>query len=135
VIAPENAERFIRRMYDRWNADGIAPVAEDFFDADISYHDDAVWPGGSAHRGRAAVTARFQEVVATLGLREAVVERVVGSGDQVAWVIRTTGRSPGADLPSEHRWGYVGRIADGRLAYFRAYYDADEALADVGLTE
>jgi hypothetical protein len=81
------------------------------------------------------VVARFDEVVTTLGLKEAVVERVVDSGEAAVWVIRTSGRSPGADVPSDHRWGYVGRIANGRLTYFRAYYSADEALAAVGLSE
>jgi ketosteroid isomerase-like protein len=134
-MSQENAEQFIRRMYDRWNAEGIGAAAEDFFDANVSYHDDTVWPGGGEHNGRFAVIARFQEAVATLGLKEAAVERVVEVGEQVAWVMRTTGRSPGADVPNEHRWGYVGSIAGGKLVYFRAYYNAPEALEAVGLSE
>jgi ketosteroid isomerase-like protein len=134
-MSQENAEQLIRRMYDRWNAEGIGALAEDFFDVNVSYHDDGVWPGGGEHNGRPAVIARFEEAVATLGLKEAAVERVAEVGEQVAWVMRTTGRSPGADIPNEHRWGYVGRIASGKLVYFRAYYNAEEALKAVGLEE
>jgi ketosteroid isomerase-like protein len=131
-MSRESSEQFIHRFYERWNAEGIGSTAEDFFDARVEYHDDTVWPGGGAHNGRPAVTARFQEVVNTLGLMEAVVERVVDNGSEVGWIIRTTGRSPGADVPNDHRWGYVGRIAGGKLVYFRAYYHAEEALEVVG---
>jgi ketosteroid isomerase-like protein len=127
----ESPEQFIRRLYERWTADGIRAAAEDCFDAQIEYHDDAVWPGGGAHRGRSAVISRFEEVIEVLGISEAVVERVIDTGDEVAWVIRVTGRSPGADVPNDHRWGYVGRIAGGRLLCFRAYYEAEEALEAV----
>jgi len=135
AMSQESTEHFIRRMYERWNAEGIGATADEFFDANVEYEDDSVWPGGGAHIGRPAVVARFEEVIATLGLREAVVERVVDTGEAAAWVIRTSGRSPGADVPSEHSWGYVGRIANGRLTRFRAYYSAEDALDAVGLAE
>ncbi|HWX52669.1 MAG TPA: nuclear transport factor 2 family protein [Solirubrobacteraceae bacterium] len=134
-MSQENAEQFIRRLYERWNREGIRAVAEDFFDAQVEYYDDAVWPGGGTHRGRPAMIARFREAIETLGIKESVVERVVDTGDRVAWVIRATGRSPAADVPHDHRWGYVGRIAGGKLVYFRAYHDADQALKAVGPAE
>jgi len=130
-MSQENAQQFIHRLYERWNTEGIRSIAEDFFDARIVYHDDAVWPGGGVHNGRPAMIARFREVVETLGVTESVVERVVETKDGVAWVIRATGRSPGAEVPHDHRWGYVGRIDGGKLVYFRAYYDADDALRAV----
>src|SRR5271169_984924 len=122
-------------MYEAFNAEGVDAVAEDFFAAEIEYHDDAVWPGGGAHHGRQAVAARFEEVIAVLGITEAQVERVVDSRQGSAWVIRAVGHSPGASVPNDHRWGYVGRIADGRLVYFRAYYDPEQALKAAGLEE
>ena len=134
-MSQENVERFIRRLYERWNAEGIRAMAGDFFDAQVEYHDDVVWPGGGVHIGRDAMIARFREVIEVLGIKESVVERVVDTGANVAWVIRATGQSPGADVPHDHRWGYVGRIARGKVIYFRAYHNADEALEAVGLTE
>jgi ketosteroid isomerase-like protein len=127
----ETAQQFIHRLYERWNAEGIRSIAEDFFDARVVYHDDAVWPGGGVHNGRSAMIARFTEVIETLGVTESMVECVVETEDAVAWVIRAAGRSPGAELPHDHRWGYVGRIDGGRLVCFRAYYDADDALRAV----
>jgi hypothetical protein len=73
----ESAEAFVRRVFQRLNADGIQAMAEEFFDPQIEYYDDAAWPGGGAQ-------------------------------------------------------GYVGRVADGRLVYFRAYYDAAAAIEAVG---
>jgi hypothetical protein len=70
-MSHESTEQFIRRMYERWNAEGINAMAEDFFDPDVEYHDDTVWPGGGTHIGRPAVVARFEEAVTTLGLKQA----------------------------------------------------------------
>jgi len=134
-MPPEDAQQFIHRLYERWNAEGIRAIAEDFFDARVVYHDDAVWPGGGVHEGRPAMIARFTEVVETLGITKSVVERVVETKDAgLGWVIQATGRSPGAKVPHQHRWGYVGRIDGGRLVHFRAYYDADDALRALGAT-
>src|SRR5437762_4844344 len=102
-MSQENAEQFIRRLYDRWNREGIRAIAEDFFDAQVEYRDDKVWPGGGTHTGRPAMIARFREAIETLGIRESVVERVVDTGENVAWVICATGQSPGADVPHEHK--------------------------------
>jgi ketosteroid isomerase-like protein len=131
-MSQENAQQFIHCLYERWNSEGIRSIAEDFFDPRVVYQDDAVWPGGGVHNGRSAMIARFTEVVETLGITESVVERVVEAQDGVAWVIQAAGRSPGAEVPHDHRWGYVGRIDGGRLVHFRAYYDADDALRAVG---
>jgi ketosteroid isomerase-like protein len=132
-VSQENVEQFIHRMYEAFNAEGVAAVADDFFAAEVEYDDDAVWPGGGTHHGRQAVAARFDEVITVLGITQAVVERVVDSGPESAWVIRAVGHSPGASVPHDHRWGYVGRIAGGKLVYFRAYYDPEQALKAVGL--
>ena len=76
----DSPEQLIRRLYAHWNAEGIRAAAELFFDAQLDYSDAAAWPGGGTHHGRPAVIARFEEVVEVLGLREAVVERVIQIG-------------------------------------------------------
>ena len=60
-------------------------------------------------------------------------ERAVDTGNEVAGVIQAVGRSPGADVPNAHTWRYAGCIADGKFVYFRAYYDAAEALTAAGV--
>jgi hypothetical protein len=134
-MPPQSAEQLFRRMAERFNADGIGAMGEEFFDAQVEYHDDAVWPGGGAHIGRPAVVARFEEVIEVLGIRELALDRVVEGGEQLAWVLRASGQSPGADVPNEHRWGYTGRIVGGKLAYFRAYYNAEEALEAIAAVQ
>jgi len=84
-------------------------------------------------RGREAVVLRFKEVIEVLGIDEVKVERVVDTGNEVAGVIQAVGRSPGADVPNAHTWRYAGCIADGKFVYFRAYYDAAEALTAAGV--
>jgi ketosteroid isomerase-like protein len=133
VSQEHQTERIVRAMYARFNPEGPDAVAEEFFDPQIEYRDDPLWPGGGAHNGREAVVLRFKEVIEVLGIDEVKVERVVDTGNEVAWVIQAVGRSPGADVPNAHRWGYVGRIADGKFVYFRAYHDAAEAITPAGV--
>jgi hypothetical protein len=119
-------------MYEVWLDDGTDSAAARFWHPDIEYLDDPRWPGGGTHTGRDAVAARFDEVTGVLGIRAVSVDRVAEAGPQVAWVIHAHGESPGAGVPNDHEWGYVGKIVDARLVYFRAYYDADEAMKAVG---
>jgi ketosteroid isomerase-like protein len=129
----QDPDQFVRRMYDAFLSEGFETAAHRFFAPDIEYHDDPQWPDSGAHHGRDAVIARFLEVIEVLGVHSASVERVVDAGDEVAWIVQFAGRSPSTDAPNAHRWGYVGRLHEGRLAYFRAYYDPDEALATAGV--
>jgi predicted SnoaL-like aldol condensation-catalyzing enzyme len=84
------------------------------------------------HKGRDTVVARFEEVVEVLGITHLAVERVVDNGDVIACVTRASGQTPGGYVPNHHVWGYVERVARGRLIHFRAYYDAAEALQAAG---
>jgi ketosteroid isomerase-like protein len=43
-----------------------------------------------------------------------------------------SGASTGNEVPFDHLWAYAVRVRDGRVAWFRAYFDADEALAAGG---
>ena len=70
----------------------------------------------------------------TLGLNQ-IVERMIRSP--------MPAKSPGGEhhfaqpprvnIPAsramEHVWGYTVRVRNGRIAYFRAHYDAAEAVA------
>jgi ketosteroid isomerase-like protein len=129
---PRSAQQLIRRMNAALNRGAIADwraAARDFYAADIEYHDSGAWPGAGTYHDREAVIARFEGIMEDLGLVNVVLERIVERGEQIAWVTLVSGRSRGADVPHEHRWGWRGRFVDGKLVYLRAYYDADEALA------
>jgi ketosteroid isomerase-like protein len=62
------------------------------------------------------------------------VEDLIQAGDCVVALVRVTGVSKGADVPFDHLWGYLCRLRDGQLAYQRAYWDPDDALADAGVS-
>jgi Peptidase family M28 len=129
-------EEMISRPTAAFNAGGISAwraAVRDWYAADIEYHDSGVWPGAGTYYGRDAVIARFEEIMRVMGVSDVALERVSQRGDEVAWITRITGRSPGAELPHEHRWGWHGRLDGGQLVYMRAFYDADEAFAALGV--
>jgi ketosteroid isomerase-like protein len=68
------------------------------------------------------------------GSVEMKVEDLRDAGDEVVAIVRVSGVSKGGAVPFEHRWAYVCRVRDGRLAYQRAYWDPQEALADAGVS-
>jgi ketosteroid isomerase-like protein len=61
------------------------------------------------------------------------VEEMIDAGDEVVAVVRVSGISTGADVPFDHLWAYLLRLRDGKLVYWRAYWDPDEALAAAGV--
>jgi hypothetical protein len=38
-------------------------------------------------------------------------------------------------VPHEHLWGYVVEVKEERIVYFRAYYEPEEALEAVGVSD
>jgi ketosteroid isomerase-like protein len=50
-------------------------------------------------------------------------------------LVRFRSKGSASGLPHEHLWAYVVEVREGRIAYFRAYYEPAEALEAVGLRE
>ena len=122
-----------------WGADGwgLEEVASTYWHPDVEYVEDPRWPGASRYRGRDAVLACFRAYQDTMGPRAdgaVSVERVLDAGDRQVALVRFHGRST-SGVPHEHLWGYEVRAKDGLIVYFRAYYEAREALKAVGLEE
>ena len=65
---------------------------------------------------------------------ETKVEEVREGSNGVFAQVLFAGRSTGADLPWEQRFGYLCRVRDGKLAYARAYLEVDEARRDSGVS-
>ena len=133
-MSQENVE-ILRRAYATLESKDIERVAERFWHPDIEYREDPKFPGAGTHKGREAVLSVFKGYFELLGEGQAVLERVVDAGEELAWIHRFSARSTGAGVPHEHRWGYVGRLVEGKLRYVQAYYDATEALEAAGLRE
>jgi ketosteroid isomerase-like protein len=108
-------------------------AAERWWDPEIQYVEDPRWPGSSSYRGLDQVIAAWNVYLEILGSTEMGVERIVDAGDEVVALVRVSGVSKGADVPFDHLWAYVCRLRDGKLAYQRAYWDPDEALAAAGV--
>jgi ketosteroid isomerase-like protein len=108
-------------------------MAEEWWHPDIEYVEDPSWPGSATYRGRETVRRTFEAYTEILGATLRVEDVRVGT-DGVFALVRYTGSSTGADVPFDQLWGYHCRIRDGQLGYFRAYFDADEAMRDAGVT-
>jgi ketosteroid isomerase-like protein len=126
---PEEMARRVNTAFNKKGIKGWRAAVEDWYDPEIEYQDAGAWPGGGAHHGRADVMVHFEELMEEMGMSEVSVERFVERGEWHALITRIVGRSPGAGVPHEHRWGWLGRVVGGRLVYMRAYYDANEAFA------
>jgi ketosteroid isomerase-like protein len=94
--------------------------------------EDPSWPGSSTYRGRDEVRRTFEGYMEVLGGSMSLEEVQEGS-DGVCAVVIVEGRSAGAEIPWKQRWAYHCRVRDGRLSYFRAYLDVDEAKRDAGV--
>jgi ketosteroid isomerase-like protein len=110
-----------------------ARLADRWFHPEIEYAEDPSWPGSTSYRGRDTVREAFAEYGEVLGARLTVEELREGSNGIFA-LVRYEGTSTGVDLPFDQLWGYHCRVRDGKLAYFRAYFDVDEAMRDAGVS-
>ena len=120
----------VRNAFARFGAVSLEEAAETSWDPDVEYVEDPRWPGAARYRGREAVLSCFQGYLEALGPIDAsaiTVEQVIDAGARQVPFVRFRGRSP-SGIPHEHVWGFVVESTDGRITYFRAYYDPDEAL-------
>ena len=102
------------------------------WDPDVEYVEDPKWPGADTFRGYAAVAARFREYVDVLGMGgELVLEDVRETPGGLVSLVRVRGDTV-SGVPFDHLWAYRFRMHGGRIVWFRAYFDPDEALAESG---
>jgi ketosteroid isomerase-like protein len=116
---------------------GLDETAAMYWHPDITYVEDPRWPGASTYRGRDAVVRCFKRYTESLGREEdfvVTVERVFDAGARQVPLVRFRSRGSASGVPHEHLWAYVVEVKDGRLTYFRAYYEPAEALEAVGLS-
>ena len=112
----------------------FARFVEENWDPELRYEEDPRWPGSGSYRGREQVRAAFEGYREVMGSPSLSVEKIMDAGNEQVVLIRFSGTSAGSDLPWDHLWAYRCRLRNGRLAYLRAYWDPDEALAEAGLS-
>ena len=126
----EDAAAIVRASFDA----GSLAEGSSYWHDDVEYHEDPLWPGSGTYRGRESVVRRWEEYLDVLGpATEMSVQEVHDAGDALVALVRVRGTAPGSGAPHDHLWGYVVRVADGKLRYIRAFYDPHEALRAAGL--
>ncbi|MGA8925783.1 MAG: nuclear transport factor 2 family protein [Solirubrobacterales bacterium] len=136
-MSQENVE-IVRRAFERAGVEGFKETAETYWHPEVEYVEDPRWPGASTYKGREAVLRCFQAYMEALGREEDLtvsVERVFDAGDRQVPFVRVRSSASTSGLPHEHLWGYVVEVVEGRITYFRAYYEPEDALEATGLSE
>lgn len=129
-MSQENVE-LVRRAFGA-GAAALAETAETYWHPEVEYVEDPRWPGASSYKGREAVLRCFRGYMDALGREEdfeVTVERVFDAEERQVPLVRVKSRASASGVPHEHLWGYVVEVREERIAYFRAYYDPQEALA------
>jgi ketosteroid isomerase-like protein len=131
----------------RENVERVRQGFQAYMDRDLEallagFTDDAEWRliggfadlMGSEFRGREALRAFFSDWMENLGGR-AEIESVLEVEDRVVAIVRSVGVGGVSGAPATMRWGQVYSFKEGRVSAVDNYYEADEALAAVGLQE
>ena len=137
-MSEENVE-IVRKAFEGAGTGTLKEAAEMYWHPEIVYVEDPRWPGASTYKGRDAVLRCFQAYMEdALGREEdltVTVERVLDGGERQVPFVRVRSPASTSGVPHEHLWGYVVEVRERRIAYFRAYYEPEEALEAAGLSE
>jgi ketosteroid isomerase-like protein len=128
----------VRRAFERAGVQGLEETAKTYWHPEVEYVEDPRWPGASTYRGREEVVRCFKSYMEALGREDDMaitVERVFDAGECQVPFVRIQSRASTSGIPHQHLWGYVVEVREQRIAYFRAYYEPDEALEAAGLGE
>jgi ketosteroid isomerase-like protein len=134
-MSEENVE-IVRGFFESIGRAGETPLGlmQRLAHEDVVYVEDPKWPGGDTYRGQEAVAECWSSYDEVMG--EAVTASVTDvrdAGGQIVAIVRVSGRTRESGIPFDHTWGYTCRMEDGRLSYFRAYFNPGEALEAAGL--
>jgi ketosteroid isomerase-like protein len=135
----EESVEIVRRAFEGADTEGFEEAAKTYWHPEIVYVEDPRWPGASTYKGRDAVLGCFKAYTEeALGREEdltVTVERVVDAGQRQVPFVRVRSTASTSGVPHEHLWAYVVEVRDGRIGYFRAYYEPEEAREAAGLSE
>jgi ketosteroid isomerase-like protein len=132
-MSQENVE-VVRRIYASW-APGSSPAESNLLHPDIEWVNpsDALEPGTRA--GIEAFSSITEELYDTIGDFRMDVERLIDAGGRVVVIATMRGRGGASGVEIERRHGSVWTIRDGKAVRFQWFYQPDEALEAVGLSE
>jgi uncharacterized protein len=132
-VSRENVE-IVRRIYASW-VPGSSPASTNLLHPKIEWVNpsDAVEPG--TRTGIEAFTSITEDLDETIGGLRMEVERLIDAGSRVVVIATMRGRGGASGVDVERRHGAIWSIRDGKAVRFEWFYEADEALRAVGLSE
>jgi len=119
----EESVELVKGVYGAF-ARGDVPAVLGAFADDIEWYEAEGMPYGGLHHGGDTVAQKvFGPITEDIEGFALVTEEFIGSGENVAAVVRYTGTGKATgkalDLPAVHVWD----IRDGKLARFRQFID------------
>jgi len=132
-MSQENAE-VVRQIYASWTA-GSSPAESNLLHPEIEWVNpkDALEPG--TRTGIDAFTSITDELDDTIRDFRMEIERCIDAGDRVVVIATMRGYGSTSGVEIQRRHGSVWTIRDGRAIRFQWFYEPDEALEAVGLSE
>jgi ketosteroid isomerase-like protein len=133
-MPPKNVE-VVRRQFEAFQDGGLDAVAK-------YWHPEIEWRAveGAADdvgliRGEPGLRRYYQDWIDAMDPLRAEVEEVLfDDGEQVAAVIRNSGRGRASGVLTEGRYFVACTVRDGRIVSGREYDTREQALAAVGLS-
>jgi ketosteroid isomerase-like protein len=117
----------ILETFNREGVDGVMP----YFTDDVEVYDPDLPPG--RYRGPEAVKWVAEQLISGFENVEIRDFRLLPAGDRVVSLLHTHARGERVDLEVEARTAHTITFRDGKIAYWRLYFDQAEALTDAGL--
>jgi len=132
-MSQENVE-IVRRIYASW-APGSSPVESNLLHPDIEWVNprDALEPGTrTGIEAFSSITEGLDDTIRDLRMD---VERFIDAGGRVVVIATMRGHGSASGVAIKQRHGAVWTIRDGKAVRFQWFYDPDQALEAVGLSE
>jgi ketosteroid isomerase-like protein len=134
-MSQENV-KIVRSLYETWNAEGVAGVAERFWAERIEWHDDPSIPDAAVYNGRNRVRDHIQDRVEVLGQFHISPERIMDLGEGRVLIVYTVrGEGGRSDAPWEQRMAQLLTLENGRVTIVEDHLDPDRAVDSLGGSE
>jgi ketosteroid isomerase-like protein len=134
-VGSEERLNVMRMWFDTWNRTEFDAFF-DLYDADAELVTDPSWVEAGPFNGRAAIRAWFEGLQESWEARDSVVlGELFEAGDRVVvrfvWHVR--GRTTGIDTHLDAT--SVNTIKRGKIVHQQYYFDHDQALKAIGLSD
>lgn len=133
-MCEENVE-LVRRSFLAYEQGGLDALAE-FWHPDISWRaaEGALDDVGVFH-GHDAMRRYYRDWEETFDEVSIEVEELIVAGDKVVAAVRGVGKMKGSDAKIEIRYAIVLSFREGKISKGREYFNREEALESVGLSD